>query len=58
MKAFMGNLCGHGHCMHPECNKCCFYTPTCFGVKVPNWLGNLLFKLEWRLLSRDIKNKF
>ena len=58
MKAFMGNPCMHGHCMNPECNKCRFYTPTCFGVKVPRWLGNLLFKFEWWLLSRKYKNIF
>lgn len=46
MKSFMGNPCMHGYCMSTECEKCCYYTPTCFGVKVPKWLGNALFRLE------------
>ena len=46
MKPFMGNPCMHGYCMSTECEKCCYYTPTCFGVKVPKWLGNALFRLE------------
>lgn len=56
MKTFMGNPCMHGYCMIINCNKCRFYTPTCFGIKVPKWLGNLLFKLEWWLSSRNVKN--
>ena len=58
MKAFMSNTCMHSHCKGANYKQCLFYTPTCFGVKVPRWLGNLLFKFEWWLLSRNIKNKF
>lgn len=57
MKPFMGNPCMHGHCMRTDCEKCWAYTPTCFGVKVPRWLGNILFRLEeW--LFRPKGNKF
>ena len=51
MKSFMGNPCMHGYCMSTECEKCCYYTPTCFGVKVPKWLGNALFRLEECLMK-------
>ena len=57
MKPFMGNPCGYGYCMSAECKKCCHYTPTCFDVRVPKWLGNLLFRLEATLFSHKNKNK-
>lgn len=57
MKPFMDNPCVHGHCMRTDCEKCWAYTPTCFGIKVPRWLGNILFLLEdW--LFRPKGNKF
>lgn len=55
MKPFMGNPCGHGYCKCTECDNCYHYTPTCFGIKVPKWLGNALFKLEEWLMWRCIK---
>lgn len=55
MRPFMGNPCGYGYCMSSECEKCPHYTPTCFGVKVPRWLGNILFRVEQRLFR--LKNK-
>ena len=57
MKPFIGNNCGHGYCMSTECEKCCFYKPTCFSIRVPRWLGNMLFRFEW-LLLRSKKTKF
>lgn len=57
MRPFMGNPCGYGYCMSSECEKCPHYTPTCFGVKVPRWLGNILFRFEQWLL-RPKNNKF
>jgi hypothetical protein len=49
MLVFMGNPCGYGNCMSTECEKCPHYKPTFFGIRVPRWLGNLLFKIEFLL---------
>ncbi len=43
---FMGNSCGYGNCMSAECEKCPYYKPTFFEMRVPRWLGNILFKIE------------
>ena len=51
MKIFMGNPCGYGNCMRTDCEKCCHYTPTMFGVKVPKWLGNIGFWIEWQIFK-------
>lgn len=51
MKIFMGNPCGYGNCMRTDCEKCCYYTPTMFGVKVPKWLGNIGFWIEWQMFK-------
>lgn len=51
MKIFMGNPCGYGNCMRTDCEKCCHYTPTMFGVKVPKWLGNIGFWIEWQMFK-------
>lgn len=52
MVIFMGNPCGYGNCMSTECEKCPHYKPTFYGVRVPRWLGNILFKIEY-ILWRD-----
>lgn len=49
MLIFMGNPCGYGNCMSDECEKCPYYKPTFFGIRVPRWLGNILFKIEFLL---------
>ena len=49
MVVFMGNPCGYGNCMSVECEKCPHYKPTFFGMRVPRWLGNTLFKIEYIL---------
>lgn len=51
MKFFMGNPCGYVNCMRTHCEKCCHYTPTIFGVKVPKWLGNIGFWIEWQMFK-------
>lgn len=57
MKPFMGNPCMGGRCMSGDCEKCPRYTPTCFDIRIPRWLGNILFRFEgW--LFRLKKNKF
>lgn len=43
---FMGNPCGYGNCMSTECEKCPHYKPTFFGMRVPRWLGNILFMVQ------------
>ncbi len=56
MQPFMENVCMHPHCMNPECEKCSFFTPKAFGVKVSKKLGLVLFGLEeWldRLCRRN-----
>lgn len=57
MKCFMGNPCGNPNCMYGDCPYCSAFTPTFFGIKVPRWLGKILFKFEaW--LFRPKNNKF
>lgn len=49
---FIDNPCGYGNCMSTECEKCPHYKPTFFGIRVPRWLGNILFKIEFLLQRR------
>lgn len=53
MNPFMGNTCMHPYCKEPDCKNCCHFMPTCYGIKVPKWLGHMLFNLEWRILSKN-----
>lgn len=46
MKPFMGNACMHPHCKSLDCENCCYFTPKFYGIKVPKWLGLILFDLE------------
>lgn len=46
MKHFMSNPCGYGHCMEWECEKCSHFNPYFYSIKVPKWLGKLLYNLE------------
>ncbi len=57
MKPFMGNPCGYYNCKYARCEFCGKYKPTCFGIRVPRWLGNILFRFEGWLL-RPKNNKF
>ena len=43
---FMSNPCGHSHCMEWECEKCRHFKPYSHKIRVPRWLGFLLFNLE------------
>lgn len=58
MKSFMGNPCGYGNCMMDNCKKCAYYTPTFFRIRVPRWLGNILFRLEYKMMNKEIKGDF
>ena len=55
MRPFMENICMHPHCMNPMCEKCSFFTPKAFGIRVPKRLGLALFKLEELLNLRKIE---
>lgn len=58
MLSFMENICMHPYCLNPMCEKCSFFTPKAFGIRVPKSFGLALFKLEERLdwLYRRNKN--
>ena len=58
MKHFMSNPCGYGNCLMDNCDKCSHYTPTCFGIRVPRWLGNILFALECKMMNKKTKGDF
>lgn len=38
-----------GNCTNPECEKCSFFAPKVFGIRVSRGLGLKLFKLKERL---------
>lgn len=57
MKPFMENICGHPHCMNPECEKCSFFAPKAFGARVPKKFGLMLFGLEEWLDKLCRRNK-
>ena len=40
----------HPYCKEINCEKCFFYKPMFFNIKVPKKIGNLLFKLEDKLM--------
>ena len=45
MKPFMENICMHPHCKEIDCKNCCHFTPKAYGIKVPKWIGHILFNL-------------
>lgn len=55
MKPFMENICMHPYCREPDCKNCCHFRPKAFGVKIPKWLGHVLFNLEAWLVEREFK---
>lgn len=58
MKPFMGNMCMHPHCQESDCKNCRYFTPMFYNIKVPKWLGHILFYIEWLMIKRQIKSKF
>ena len=50
IKPFMRNPCNHPNCASVSCNKCFFYKPMIFNIRVPKIIGNILFKLEEKLM--------
>lgn len=55
MKPFMENICMHPHCQGTDCKNCCHFTPKAYGIKVPKWIGHVLFNLEAWLVEREFK---
>jgi hypothetical protein len=53
MKFFMSNPCGHPHCQDLFCNGCPHFKPYFYKIRVPKWLGHLLYHIEeYRNLKR------
>lgn len=50
MKHFMSNSCMHPYCKEEDCKKCFFYKPMFFNIRVPKIIGDILFKLEEKLM--------
>jgi hypothetical protein len=46
MKPFMSNPCMHPHCKDVKCEKCFFYQPAFYGIRVPKKVGTFLFGVE------------
>lgn len=46
MIVFMTNTCYHPHCKQTNCEECFFYSPRFFGIRVPRFIGNILYKIE------------
>ena len=55
MKLFMENPCMRPHCQRVVCKGCCYFTPKAFGVRVPKWMGHMLFDLEACLVCREFE---
>lgn len=58
MNPFMGNSCMYGYCHRTDCEKCSYYSPTIFGIRVPRWLGNFGFWVEYQIDKHKNKGKF
>lgn len=56
MKPFMTNNCYHPHCLSENCDKCCFFNPHFKGMKVPRWLGKILFNLKTKIFLREMRD--
>lgn len=57
MKHFMNNPCGYPHCMEWECEYCNHFKPHFFKIRVPRWLGKLLYEIEEYLWFKDYQKK-
>lgn len=49
MKLFMSNRCSMTHCVNANCKDCSLYNPHFKGIKVPKWLGNILYDIEFKI---------
>ena len=47
---YIGNPCGYGNCMRPDCEKCKFYKPTVFRIRVPKFVIKVLYAIDcWQM---------
>lgn len=47
---YIGNPCGYGNCMRPDCEKCKFYKPTVFKIRVPKFVIKVLYAIDcWQM---------
>ena len=51
---FMSNSCNHSHCMDWECEYCQHFKPYFHKIRLPRWLGFLLFNFEEYLTKINI----
>lgn len=58
MKPFMSNPCMRPNCMRTDCENCYYYKPKAFGIRVPKWLAEWLYIIEYKIVSRKSSGKF
>ena len=51
MKSFMRNICGYGNCKNTDCTHCQYYNPHIYKIKVPKFIGNLGYYIEYLILE-------
>ena len=52
MRPFMSNPCGHLYCKRTDCENCSAYKPMFYSIKVPRWLAEILYVIEFKLISK------
>lgn len=51
IKPFMQNICGYGNCKNTNCTYCKYYNPHIYKIKVPKFIGNLGYYIEYLILE-------
>lgn len=51
-KPFMRNKCGYPNCQR-TCEKCKLYKPYFYFIRVPKWLANILYNIEYWLINLE-----
>ena len=52
-KPFMRNKCGYFNCQNDKCIKCKFYKPYFYFIRIPKWLANILYNIEYWLINLE-----
>lgn len=52
-KPFMRNKCSYPNCQNDKCVKCKFYKPYFYFIRVPKWLANILYNIEYWLINLE-----
>ena len=52
MRPFMSNPCGHPHCKRTDYENCSAYKPMFYGIRVPRWLAEILYVIEFKLIFK------